>query len=89
MTPEMVVEIFRQAFLAAFFLAAPLLMIGFGVGVAINLVQVATSLQDSSVSTIPRLVAFLGGFLVLLPWMLNRMTVYSVSIFGDLARYAK
>lgn len=89
MTPEFVVEIFRQAFLTAFSLAAPLLLIGFGVGVAINLIQVATSLQDSSVSTIPRLAAFLGGILMLLPWMLNRMTTYTTSIFGDLAKYAK
>jgi flagellar biosynthetic protein FliQ len=89
MTPEFVVEIFRQAFITAFSLAAPLLLIGFGVGVVINLIQVATSLQDSSVSTIPRLAAFLGGILMLLPWMLNRMTTYTAGIFGDLARYAK
>jgi flagellar biosynthesis protein FliQ len=89
MTPEFVVEIFRQAFITAFSLAAPLLMIGFGVGVVINLIQVATSLQDSSVSTIPRLAAFLGGILMLLPWMLNRMTTYTTGIFGDLAKYAK
>jgi flagellar biosynthetic protein FliQ len=89
MTPEFVVEIFRDAFITAFSLAAPLLMIGFGVGVVINLIQVATSLQDSSVSTVPRLAAFLGGLLMLLPWMLNRMTTYTTGIFGDLARYAK
>ncbi len=89
MTPEFVVEIFRQAFMVAFSLAGPLLMIGFAAGLAINLVQIATSLQDSSFSAVPRLAAFLGGFLMLLPWMLNRMSAYAADIFGNLGRYAK
>lgn len=89
MTPEFVVEIFRQAFMVAFWLAAPLLMVGFVAGLAINLVQIATSLQDSSFSAVPRLAAFLGGFLIMLPWMLNRMSSYATDIFGNLGRYAK
>ena len=54
MTPEAAVQIIREALLAAFGLAAPLLLIGFGVGIIMNLVQVATSLQDSAFSTFPR-----------------------------------
>jgi len=89
MTPEFVVEIFRQAFIAAFWLAAPLLLVGFFAGLIINLIQVATSLQDSSFSALPRLAAFLAGFLIMLPWMLNRISTYAVDIFGNLGRYAK
>jgi flagellar biosynthesis protein FliQ len=89
MTPDSVVEIFRHAFVVAFMLSAPLLLVGFAVGVAINLVQVATSLQDSSISAVPRLAAFLGGFLLTLPWMLKQMSAYAIDIFGDLGRYAR
>src|ERR1035437_7081382 len=55
MTPETVVEIIRQALMPPFWLAAPLLAIGFIAGVAISLVQIATSMQDNAFSTIPRL----------------------------------
>jgi flagellar biosynthetic protein FliQ len=89
MTPETVVDIMRQALLAAFWLAAPLLAIGFFVGIAISLVQIATSMQDNAFSTIPRLVAFLLGLLLLLPWMLQRSMAYTASLFGDLGRYAR
>ena len=65
MTPESAVQIIREALMAAFGLAAPLLVIGFGVGIIMNLVQVATSLQDSAFSTFPWLAAFLTGFIVL------------------------
>jgi flagellar biosynthesis protein FliQ len=89
MTPEGVVEIVRQALLLAFWLGAPLLAIGFVAGIAISLIQIATSLQDSAFSTVPRLVAFLAGLLFLLPWMLRQSMSYTIGILGDLARYAK
>jgi flagellar biosynthetic protein FliQ len=89
MTPQMVVHIMGEALMAAFWLAAPLLIIAFAVGVFINLVQIATSMQDTVFSTVPRLAAFLFGFLLLMPWMLHRATSYAYSIFSDLARYAR
>jgi flagellar biosynthetic protein FliQ len=89
MTPEAVVQIVRQALMTTFWLAAPLLVIGFVAGIVISLVQIATSMQDSAFSTIPRLVAFLAGLLFLMPWMLQRMMNYTISILGDLGRYAR
>ncbi|MCU1237482.1 MAG: export protein FliQ, family 3 [Candidatus Solibacter sp.] len=89
MTPETVVQIIRHAFMTTFWLAAPLLIIGFIAGVLISLVQIATSMQDSAFSTIPRLVAFLAGLLFLLPWMLHRTMDYTISILGNLGQYAK
>ena len=89
MTPETVVQIIRQALMTTFWLAAPLLAIGFIAGLVISLVQIATSMQDNAFSTIPRLLAFLAGLLFLLPWMLHRMMGYTITLFGDLARYAR
>ena len=89
MTPETVVQIIRQALMTTFWLAAPLLVIGFIAGLIISLVQIATSMQDNAFSTIPRLVAFLAGLLFLLPWMINRTMSYTISLFGDLGRYAR
>jgi flagellar biosynthetic protein FliQ len=89
MTPDSVVEIVRQALMTAFWLAAPLLAIGFAAGIAISLVQIATSMQDTAFNTVPRLIAFLAGILLLLPWMLQKTVAYSAALFGDLGRYAR
>ena len=75
--------------MAAFWLSAPLLVIGFLAGLVISLVQIATSMQDNAFSTIPRLAAFLAGLLILLPWMLSRAMSYTSSLLGDLGRYAR
>ena len=39
-------------------------------------------------ATVPRLVAFLLGLLLLLPWMLERSIGYTVTLLGDFSRYA-
>jgi flagellar biosynthesis protein FliQ len=89
MTPETVVQLMRQTLMTTFWLAAPLLAIGFLAGIAVSLVQIATSMQDNAFNTIPRLVAFLVGLLLLMPWMLARTVTYATSLLGDLGRYAR
>jgi flagellar biosynthesis protein FliQ len=75
--------------MAAFWICAPLLVISFVLSVIINIIQIATSMQDSVFSTVPRLIACLGGILLLMPWMFHRAIDYATSIFRDLARYAQ
>jgi flagellar biosynthetic protein FliQ len=89
MTPELAIQILRQALEMAFWLSAPLLAVGLVIGIAMSLLQIVTSIQDTAFSTIPRLCAFLVSFLIALPWMIQKMTAYAVTIFGDLSRYAR
>ncbi len=89
MTPEYVVQVVREAFMMAFWLSAPILLAGFVAGIVISLVQIVTSIQDAAFSTIPRLAAFLVTFILALPWMLHKITTYTVLILGDLGRYAR
>jgi flagellar biosynthesis protein FliQ len=89
MTPEFTVQIIREMFMMAFWLSAPLLAIGFVVGIGVSLVQIVTSIQDTGFNAIPRLVAFLAGFLLTMPWMLKEITAYTVSILGNLGKYAR
>jgi flagellar biosynthetic protein FliQ len=88
MSPELVVQILRQSLITTLWLAAPMLAIGFVAGIVISLAQIATSMQDNAFSTVPRLVAFLAGLLFLLPWMMQRMIMYTVQLLGDFSRYA-
>jgi flagellar biosynthesis protein FliQ len=89
MTPEFVVQILREALMTAFWLALPLLAVGFVVGIAISLLQIVTSIQDTAFNAIPRLIAFLAAFILALPWMLERMTAYTVGILANLSRYGR
>ena len=89
MTPDSAVQLIRQTFIATFWLSAPLLAIGLIAGVVMSLIQIVTSIQDAAFSTVPRLVAFLVGIMLLLPWMLMRLMAFTTSIIGDLPRFAR
>ena len=89
MTPEFVIQIVRDALMMAFWLSAPLLLVGFLAGIGVSLLQIVTSIQDSAFGTVPRLCAFLVAFIVSMPWMLQKLTSYTTAMLGDLSRYAR
>jgi flagellar biosynthesis protein FliQ len=89
MTTEIAVDIIRHCLFETFWLALPLLAIGFFVGIAVSLLQVLTSIQDPSFGAVPRLTAFLFGLVILLPWMAAKMVSFTSLLFGDLGRYAR
>lgn len=88
MTPEFVIQILRETLMTALWLSAPLLAVGFVSGIGMSLIQILTSIQDSAFSAIPRLIVFLGAFVLALPWMIHKLTAYTVFLLGDLSRYA-
>ena len=89
MTTQFAVELFRHTLLEVFWLALPILAIGLVVGVAVSLLQVLTSIQDTSFAAVPRLASFLFGLLLLLPWMTAKLVTFTTSMFGDFSRYAR
>jgi len=89
MSSDFVVHIIRDALLMAFWLSAPILMVGFAIGIVMSLIQIVTSIQDSAFNTVPRLASVLLAILLALPWMLNKATTYASSIMGNLSRYAR
>jgi flagellar biosynthetic protein FliQ len=86
-TPEAVIQLVRHALITALWLSAPLLAVGFVAGIVVSFVQILTSIQDSAFNAIPRLLAFLTAFVLAMPWMLQKMTVYMVDTLGNLGRY--
>ena len=89
MTPDTAAQLIREMFMTAFWLSAPLLAIGFVAGILVSLLQIVTSIQDSGFNAVPRLLAFLAGLIVLMPWMMQKSIVYTTSLLGNLARYGR
>jgi flagellar biosynthesis protein FliQ len=89
MTPEQVVELSRHTIEAAFWGAAPILLAAMAVGLVINIGQVMTSIQDPTVSTVPRLGAVGVILFFLTPWMLSHLVAFTVSLFADFRPYTQ
>ena len=78
----------RTLFVTTFWLSLPVLAVGFVIGIVMSLIQILTSIQDSSFSSVPRLTAFLGAMILAMPWMLAKLMTYTIALFGDLGRFA-
>ena len=89
MNSDSVVQIVRDALMMAFWLAAPVLIVGFLAGIIMSLLQIVTSIQDTAFSTVPRLAAVLAILIAVMPWMLHKASTYATSILGNLSRYAQ
>jgi flagellar biosynthetic protein FliQ len=88
MTTAAVVDLMRTAFVTTFWLALPILAVGFAIGIMMSLAQILTSIQDASFAAVPRLLAFLVALLLAMPWMLTKLMAYTTTLLGDLGRFA-
>jgi flagellar biosynthesis protein FliQ len=82
-SPELIVTLGQRTLQTAVLLAAPLLIALALVSLLINIVQVLTSLQDNTISSVPRLLATAVGAMVLMPWMLRKLAIFTLQMFSD------
>lgn len=87
MTPDMVAELLRNLMREAMILSAPVLLVAAVLSFVLSLVQTLTSLQEQSLTTVPRLVAVAGVLLAGMPWFLGRLITYTRVLIADLHRY--
>ena len=84
MTPEIVMNIGRQAIEVTLMLSGPLLLSTLVIGLIVSIFQAATQINEATLSFIPKLVA---AFLILLlagPWMLQLLVDYIRCLFESI-----
>jgi flagellar biosynthesis protein FliQ len=77
------ITLLRSTLETAFFLAAPLLLIATAISLVVNVAQVLTSLQDQTISQVPRLASMAVAVLVLMPWMLRKLVLFTIGTWSD------
>lgn len=89
MTADVTVELARRTLETAMWMAAPLLLIATLVSLLISIVQVLTSLQEQTLSTVPRLAAVVAAMFFLMPWMVRHLAAFTVMLFSDFRPYLR
>ncbi|HWZ12176.1 MAG TPA: flagellar biosynthetic protein FliQ [Acidobacteriaceae bacterium] len=89
MGPDQVTEILRMLLRETVIMSAPILLLATAVSLIVSLGQTLTSLQDQTLSTVPRLAVVGIALLVGMPWLVRRSIYFYVSLLGDLHRYTR
>lgn len=84
MTPELVMNIGRQAIEMTLILSAPLLLAALVIGLIISIFQAATQINEQTLSFIPKLVGMLMVLILAGPWMLQMMVDYIRRLFESI-----
>ncbi|MGM0676735.1 MAG: flagellar biosynthesis protein FliQ [Pseudomonadota bacterium] len=81
MTPETVVEVGQEAIMTIIMLSAPVLLTGLGIGLFIGMIQAATSIQEMTLSFIPKLLGMFAAMIVFGSWMLDLLVNYVTRLY--------
>ncbi|ACO32173.1 MULTISPECIES: flagellar biosynthetic protein FliQ [Acidobacterium] len=87
MGPDQVTDLMRQLLREAMLLSAPALLVAAAVSFVLSLLQTLTSIQDQTISTVPRLLATTVVLLVGAPWLLRHLAGYTLELFSNFHRY--
>ena len=89
MSQNTVLEIAQNTIEIALIVSAPLLLVSLFIGLSISLFQVATSLQDVTLSFVPKIVG-VGLILVIAgPWMLQKIVQYTAELFASIPEFVR
>jgi flagellar biosynthetic protein FliQ len=84
MTPEIVMDIGRQAMEITLLISGPLLLAGLITGLIVSIFQAATQINEATLSFIPKLVVMFITLLIAGPWMLQTMVEYIQRLFESI-----
>lgn len=87
MGADQVAELMRHVLLECLILTLPVLLCAVGAGFLLSLLQTLTSLQEQTLTVVPRLLLVVLVIMAGMPWYIHRLVDYTVRLFSDFHRY--
>ena len=84
MSEEFIVHLFREAFYTALLVSAPVLLSSLVVGLLISVFQAATSVQEFTLTFVPKIVVVAIILVLMLPWMMDTMVSFTTNLFQQI-----
>jgi flagellar biosynthetic protein FliQ len=84
MNPETIMTVGGRALEITLLVASPLLIVGLVTGLVIGAFQAATSINEQTLSFIPKLVATFATLVIAGPWMLKVLVSYTRELFESI-----
>jgi len=89
MTIDTVSDLTRTTLYVIIVTSAPLLLVSLVVGLAVSIFQTVTSIQEQTLTFVPKVIAIFVGIMVMGHWMMNNMVTFTQQLWGDFSIYIK
>ena len=89
MTINDVTEIMSSGLYTIIITAAPVLLVSLVIGLVVSIFQTVTSIQEQTLTFVPKVIGIFVSLMILGPWMLNNMVDYMTNLWADFSIYIK
>jgi flagellar biosynthesis protein FliQ len=80
MNPEFAVDLLKNMIYQAVLLAAPMLLVGMVIGLGISLFQAVTTINEQTLTFVPKALGVIVLLLIMLPWMVRSLIEFTVAV---------
>lgn len=87
MTEGQVLDIARQALYTIVLCSAPLLIISLVVGLVVSIFQTVTSIQEQTLTFVPKIICVFLGMMIFGSWILTNLTEFINTLWSDFSIY--
>jgi flagellar biosynthetic protein FliQ len=84
MTPEAVMDLSHNLLMVTCIISAPILLVALTVGLLIGMLQSATSINEVTLSFIPKILMMVLTLFALGPWMLRTLVEFTHDLYAGI-----
>jgi flagellar biosynthetic protein FliQ len=89
MTSDYITGFFYEAIKITILLSAPMLLAGLLVGLLVSIFQSATSINEMTLTFIPKMLAVAAALVFFFPWMMQTLIGFTVQMFMSMNQYIR
>ncbi len=89
MTEELIIEVLTEVFYTAFIILLPILTVSLLVGIVISIFQAATSIQEMTLTFVPKILFTAAAIIFLIPWIIDKMITITLKMFNLMTTLVK
>ena len=89
MSPEFVVDLARRAMEVTLMVSSPMLGFGLLIGITVSIFQAVTSIQEMTLTFIPKILGVMVAIVLFMPWMLQVMLSFTADILINFPLWIK
>ena len=88
MTPEAAIDTLKEVITFTVYLCAPFLLILLTVGLIVSLLQSITSIQEQTLTFVPKIFVFAGASIAMAPWAIRNVTEFATEMITRMGTIA-
>ena len=88
-TEGQVMDIAREALFLIIKVSAPLLLISLVIGLIVSIFQTITSIQEQTLTFVPKIIAVFLGLMLIGGWMMEQLSNFMIELWSDFGLYLR